>query len=186
MPRRSVSTSRWRSSLLINTVVSLFAGLLPIPGGIGVTEAGLTYGLTAAGLSTETAFAIAIAYRFCQLLPAADLGLVLLPLARQATLPVGRAQPVPLGRSAEPDGSDFVAPRAVAGGADAVAVDDHVDEQPDGDDAEHHEAEVTAPAGVADRSGGVDELGGDAGAGGGQARRIRRAPRPARARGTAK
>jgi uncharacterized membrane protein YbhN (UPF0104 family) len=49
--------------LLINTVVSLFAGLLPIPGGIGVSEAGLTMGLTAAGLSSEVAFAIAIAYR---------------------------------------------------------------------------------------------------------------------------
>ena len=51
--------------LLINTVVSLFAGLLPIPGGIGVTEAGLMYGLTAAGVPSETAFAIAIAYRIC-------------------------------------------------------------------------------------------------------------------------
>jgi uncharacterized membrane protein YbhN (UPF0104 family) len=50
--------------VLINTVVSLFAGLLPIPGGIGVSEAGLTYGLTVAGLSSEVALAIAIAYRF--------------------------------------------------------------------------------------------------------------------------
>ncbi len=50
--------------LLINTVVSLFAGLLPIPGGMGVTEAGLTLGLTTAGLSSETAFAIALSYRF--------------------------------------------------------------------------------------------------------------------------
>ena len=50
--------------VLINTVVSLFAGLLPIPGGIGVSEAGLTLGLTAAGLSSETAFAVAITYRF--------------------------------------------------------------------------------------------------------------------------
>ena len=49
--------------VLINTVVTLFAGLLPIPGGIGVSEAGLTLGLTAAGLSSETAFAIAIMYR---------------------------------------------------------------------------------------------------------------------------
>jgi uncharacterized membrane protein YbhN (UPF0104 family) len=49
--------------LLINTVVSLFAGLLPIPGGIGVSEAGLTWGLTAAGVPSDTAFAIAIAYR---------------------------------------------------------------------------------------------------------------------------
>jgi uncharacterized membrane protein YbhN (UPF0104 family) len=51
--------------LLINTVVSLFAGLLPIPGGIGVTEAGLTYGLTVAGVPSDTAFAIALAYRVC-------------------------------------------------------------------------------------------------------------------------
>jgi glycosyltransferase 2 family protein len=50
--------------ILINTVVSLFAGLLPIPGGMGVSEAGLTLGLTAAGLSNEIAFAAALAYRF--------------------------------------------------------------------------------------------------------------------------
>jgi uncharacterized protein (TIRG00374 family) len=50
--------------VLINTAVSLFAGLLPIPGGIGVSEAGLTLGLTAAGLSSEIAFAVALAYRF--------------------------------------------------------------------------------------------------------------------------
>lgn len=50
--------------LLINTVVSLFAGLLPVPGGIGVSEAGITLGLTAYGLPSETAFAAALAYRF--------------------------------------------------------------------------------------------------------------------------
>jgi uncharacterized protein (TIRG00374 family) len=49
--------------VLINTVVSLFAGLLPIPGGIGVSEAGLTIGLQAAGLPAETAFAVALSYR---------------------------------------------------------------------------------------------------------------------------
>ena len=49
--------------LLISIVVSLFAGLLPIPGGIGVSEAGFTLGLTAAGVPAETAFAIALAYR---------------------------------------------------------------------------------------------------------------------------
>jgi uncharacterized membrane protein YbhN (UPF0104 family) len=36
----------------------------PIPGGIGVSEAGFTLGLTAAGVPAETAFAIALAYRF--------------------------------------------------------------------------------------------------------------------------
>jgi uncharacterized membrane protein YbhN (UPF0104 family) len=52
------------SLVLINTVVTLFAGLLPIPGGMGVSEAGLTLGLTAAGVPNETAFAIALSYRF--------------------------------------------------------------------------------------------------------------------------
>ncbi len=51
--------------ILINTTVSLFAGLLPVPGGVGVSEAGLSLGLTRAGIPAETAFAIALAYRFC-------------------------------------------------------------------------------------------------------------------------
>ena len=52
------------SLVLINTVVSLFAGLLPVPGGMGVSEAGLTVGLTSAGVPSEIAFATALAYRF--------------------------------------------------------------------------------------------------------------------------
>jgi uncharacterized protein (TIRG00374 family) len=50
--------------ILINTVVTLFAGLLPIPGGVGVSEGGLSLGLTRAGVPTELAVAIALAYRF--------------------------------------------------------------------------------------------------------------------------
>jgi uncharacterized membrane protein YbhN (UPF0104 family) len=50
--------------ILVNSVVTLFAGLLPVPGGIGVTEAGLSLGLTRAGIPSETAFAIALSYRF--------------------------------------------------------------------------------------------------------------------------
>jgi uncharacterized membrane protein YbhN (UPF0104 family) len=49
--------------LLINISVALLAGLLPIPGGIGVSEGGLTLGLTAAGVPGSAAFAIAILYR---------------------------------------------------------------------------------------------------------------------------
>ena len=52
------------SLILINTVVSLFAGFIPVPGGVGVTEAGLSLGLTRAGIPAETAFAIALTYRF--------------------------------------------------------------------------------------------------------------------------
>lgn len=50
-------------ALMINTLVSLFAGLMPVPGGMGVTEAGLTAGLTAAGVPSEAAFAAVICYR---------------------------------------------------------------------------------------------------------------------------
>jgi uncharacterized protein (TIRG00374 family) len=50
--------------ILINTVVSLFAGILPVPGGVGVTEGGLSLGLHRAGIPSEVAFAIALSYRF--------------------------------------------------------------------------------------------------------------------------
>jgi uncharacterized membrane protein YbhN (UPF0104 family)/tRNA A-37 threonylcarbamoyl transferase component Bud32 len=49
--------------LVINVCVSLFAGLMPVPGGIGVTEAALIAGLTAAGVDEATAFAATICYR---------------------------------------------------------------------------------------------------------------------------
>jgi uncharacterized membrane protein YbhN (UPF0104 family) len=35
----------------------LFASLIPVPGGIGVTEGALIVGLTGLGMSDETAFA---------------------------------------------------------------------------------------------------------------------------------
>lgn len=49
--------------VLINVSTALLAGLMPVPGGIGVTEGALTVGLTAAGLPESTAFAVAILYR---------------------------------------------------------------------------------------------------------------------------
>ena len=49
--------------VLINVSVALLAGLLPVPGGIGVTEGGLIYGLTTAGMPETTAFAAVIFYR---------------------------------------------------------------------------------------------------------------------------
>ncbi|HEY3486173.1 MAG TPA: lysylphosphatidylglycerol synthase transmembrane domain-containing protein, partial [Ilumatobacteraceae bacterium] len=49
--------------LLVNISVALLAGLLPIPGGIGVAEGGLTYGLVRAGMPEEIAFAAVICYR---------------------------------------------------------------------------------------------------------------------------
>jgi uncharacterized protein (TIRG00374 family) len=49
--------------LLINISVGLLSGVIPVPGGIGVTEGGLTYGLIQAGMPEETAFAAVILYR---------------------------------------------------------------------------------------------------------------------------
>jgi glycosyltransferase 2 family protein len=50
--------------LFINMAVSLLAGLLPIPGGIGVAEGGLILGLTSFGVPQEPAFAAVMLYRF--------------------------------------------------------------------------------------------------------------------------
>jgi uncharacterized protein (TIRG00374 family) len=51
--------------LVINVSVALFAGLMPIPGGIGVAEGALVLGLTAAGVSDAVAIGATIAYRMC-------------------------------------------------------------------------------------------------------------------------
>jgi uncharacterized membrane protein YbhN (UPF0104 family) len=49
--------------LLTNTLVSLFAGIMPIPGGIGVSEAAIAFCLTAIGIPSASAAAIALTYR---------------------------------------------------------------------------------------------------------------------------
>ena len=49
--------------ILINTFVSLFAGLMPVPGGMGVAEAGYTAGLQAIGVPSAVAISTAIAFR---------------------------------------------------------------------------------------------------------------------------
>jgi len=49
--------------IFINTMVSLFGGLIPVPGGIGVFEAGLTAGLTAFGVPPTIATAAVLTDR---------------------------------------------------------------------------------------------------------------------------
>lgn len=49
--------------IFINTFVSLFGGLIPVPGGIGVFEAGLTAGLTAFGVDPAIAAAAVLTDR---------------------------------------------------------------------------------------------------------------------------
>ena len=52
-------------AVAINVIVSLFAGLMPIPGGIGVSEAGLYAGLTSVGVESDAAIAAVLIYRLC-------------------------------------------------------------------------------------------------------------------------
>jgi uncharacterized membrane protein YbhN (UPF0104 family) len=49
--------------LLVNIGVALLSGLLPVPGGIGVAEGGLTFGLVQAGMPDEIAFGAVLMYR---------------------------------------------------------------------------------------------------------------------------
>ena len=51
--------------LFVNTAASAFAGLVPVPGGVGAAEATLTAGLVAVGVDQSTAFAIALTHRLC-------------------------------------------------------------------------------------------------------------------------
>jgi len=49
--------------VVIYVAMALLGGLLPVPGGVGVSEAVLTAGLTAVGVDQATAFAIAVVFR---------------------------------------------------------------------------------------------------------------------------
>lgn len=57
------TTVSFSDLIVIIISVSLLAGLLPVPGGIGVVESGLTFGLVAAGMAEGPAFAAVIIYR---------------------------------------------------------------------------------------------------------------------------
>jgi uncharacterized membrane protein YbhN (UPF0104 family) len=50
---------------VVIVAVGLLAGIVPIPGNIGVAEAALTAGLVWTGVPQSTAFAIAVTYRLC-------------------------------------------------------------------------------------------------------------------------
>jgi uncharacterized protein (TIRG00374 family) len=49
--------------ILVNTFVSLFAGFMPVPGGVGVSEAAYTAGLIAVGVPDGAAASTALAVR---------------------------------------------------------------------------------------------------------------------------
>ena len=49
--------------MVIGISVMLLAGLMPVPGGIGVTEGALVFGMVGAGLDDEVAFAAMVLFR---------------------------------------------------------------------------------------------------------------------------
>ena len=49
--------------ILVNTLVALLAGLMPVPGNVGVAEAAITAGLVAIGIPQAVAMSTAIVYR---------------------------------------------------------------------------------------------------------------------------
>lgn len=56
-------TVSFAAVVLTNSFASMVGGLAPIPGGMGVTEAGMIAGLTAAGVPQETAVAATLLHR---------------------------------------------------------------------------------------------------------------------------
>ena len=69
--------------ILINTLVALFAGLMPVPGGVGVAEAGLTAGLVAIGIPSSVGDLDGARLPPGDVLPAAPVGLGRDALAKQ-------------------------------------------------------------------------------------------------------
>ena len=61
------------SALVVVVATSLLGGLVPIPGGVGVSEAVMTSFLVMAGVDQNSAFAAAVVWRVCTFyVPAAE------------------------------------------------------------------------------------------------------------------
>ena len=58
-------TLSFGEAIFVNCAVSLFVGLIPVPGGIGVAETALSGALIAVGVPQEIAVAAAITHRVC-------------------------------------------------------------------------------------------------------------------------
>ena len=80
-------------ALFIHVSVALLAGVLPVPGGIGVVEAGLTFGLAGTGDPRGRRVRHRDPVPDRHLLPAAGVGRVRPPLARAEPPPLRRRTP---------------------------------------------------------------------------------------------
>jgi uncharacterized membrane protein YbhN (UPF0104 family) len=76
-------SASFASLILVNTLVALFSGLMPIPGNVGVAEAAITAGLVAIGIPQAAAMSTAIVYRLATYVVPAIYGYVSLSLMRR-------------------------------------------------------------------------------------------------------
>lgn len=76
-------SASFASLILVNTLVALFSGLMPIPGNVGVAEAAITAGLVAIGIPEAVAMSTAIVYRLATYFVPAIYGYVSLTLMRR-------------------------------------------------------------------------------------------------------
>ena len=76
-------TATFAELILINTLVALFSGLMPVPGNVGVYEAALTAGLVALGIPQAAAMSTAIVYRLATYAVPAVYGYISLSLMRR-------------------------------------------------------------------------------------------------------
>ena len=63
MPQEMIFAPMGAMALLTYNLVSLFAGFMPVPGGMGVAEAGYTAALVAFGVPHTAALSTAMAFR---------------------------------------------------------------------------------------------------------------------------
>ena len=76
-------SANFASLILVNTLVALFSGLMPVPGNVGVAEAAITAGLVAIGIPQAVAMSTAIVYRLATYFVPAIYGYVSLNLMRR-------------------------------------------------------------------------------------------------------
>jgi uncharacterized membrane protein YbhN (UPF0104 family) len=76
-------SASFASLILVNTLVALFSGLMPVPGNVGVAEAAITAGLVAIGIPQAVAMSTAIVYRLATYFVPAIYGYVSLTLMRR-------------------------------------------------------------------------------------------------------
>ena len=76
-------SASFASLILVNTLVALFSGLMPVPGNVGIAEAAITAGLVAIGIPQAVALSTAIVYRLATYVVPAIYGYVTLTLMRR-------------------------------------------------------------------------------------------------------